>query len=307
MLRAVVLLTVALASLLPQHAAGKPLSVITTLFPLQEFAQAVGKENAAVELLLPPGAEPHTWEPRPSDIVKLHHADILIYISQELEPWMAEVLKSVDNPGLSVIEVAHSFSALKTAEEHRHGDPPHETAQHALRDPHIWLNFAYDQTIIDILAAAMSKRDPAAAPYYTKNASEYKQQLQALDQQYRKGLSACRNRQFIVGGHAAFAYLAERYGLQQIPLYGLSPNAEPSPKKMAELIDTAKRHQVKVIYFEQLVSDRLAKVIAREVGAETLALNNGANLTKEDIRAGTTFIHIMESNLEHLRYGLECQ
>ncbi|HOC39409.1 MAG TPA: zinc ABC transporter substrate-binding protein, partial [Thermodesulfobacteriota bacterium] len=110
-----------------------------------------------------------------------------------------------------------------------------------------------------------------------------------------------------VGGHAAFAYLAERYGLQQIPLYGLSPNAEPSPKKMAELIDTAKRHQVKVIYFEQLVSDRLAKVIAREVGAETLALNNGANLTKEDIRAGTTFIHIMESNLEHLRYGLECQ
>jgi len=307
MLRAVVLLTVALASLLPQHAAGKPLSVITTLFPLQEFAQAVGKENAAVELLLPPGAEPHTWEPRPSDIVKLHHADILIYISQELEPWMAEVLKSVDNPGLSVIEVAHSFQALKTADEHHHGDPPHDTVQHALRDPHIWLNLSYDQTIIDILAAAMSKLDPAAAPYYTKNASEYKQQLQALDQQYRKGLSTCRNRQFIVGGHAAFAYLAERYGLQQIPLYGLSPNAEPSPKKMAELIDTAKRHQVKVIYFEQLVSDRLAKVIAREVGAETLVLNNGANLTKEDIRAGTTFIHIMESNLEHLRYGLECQ
>jgi zinc transport system substrate-binding protein len=112
---------------------------------------------------------------------------------------------------------------------------------------------------------------------------------------------------FVVGGHAAYSYLADRYGLIQIPLYGINPHSEPTPKQLARVITLAKQHHIKIIYFEISVSDKLAKVIAEEVGAKTLVLNSGANPTKGQLKSGVTFISLMEKNLENLRHGLVCQ
>ena len=289
----------------------KDMVVVTTIFPLQEFAGAVGGERAQVTLLLPPGAEPHTWEPRPSDIVTLSRADIFIYVSNEMEPWVPGILKSITPGNLTVYQAGQwlpkrsgqGHSSYQD-ESHLHGQNE-EAGEHA-GDPHLWLDFSFDQTIVDNIAEAFVALDPEQRDYYLHNAQAYKAKLSELDAQYRATLGKCDRRELILGGHAAFGFLVERYGLRQIALYDFSPNAEPTPRKMAESINLAREHEAQAIFFEELVSDKLAKAIAREVGAKTLVLNPGANLSKKQIETGVTFILLMEQNLENLRDGLGC-
>ena len=285
------------------------ISVITTIFPLSEFAQTVGGDRVKVDQLIPPGAEAHTWEPKPSDIVKLSGADVFIYTGAEMEPWVSGILKSIENQKLQIIEANQGLLLLSAdqtealGEEHHHS---HES-MHQRFDPHIWLNFDYDQKIVDKIAAALSKRDPEGILLYQRNAEAYKVKLRDLDQRYRKELGRCDSKEIILGSHAAFGYLAKQYGLIQIPLYGISPNSEPTPKKMAEVITLAKHYQTKAIYYEELVSDKLAKTIAQEAGAKILVLSTGENLTKKQIEAKVSFLALMEQNLENLKYGLACK
>ena len=287
----------------------KDFSIVTTIFPMKEFAQAVGGDRVNVHLLLPPGAEPHTWEPRPSDIIRLSHADIFIYTDAEMEPWVEGVLESINNPKLFIIEASQGLPLLcidNLSQLHDDSFVKKESTHRGV-DPHFWLNFEYDQRVVDKIANALSKKDPEGAEYYRTNAEKYKKRLQGLDLKYRKELSNCKCKEFIVGGHAAFSYLAKRYGLKQISLYGINPNSEPTPKKMAEVIKLARKYQVRAIYFEEIVSDKLAQVIAKEVGAKVLVLNPGANLKRKQIESGVTFLSLMEKNLENLKYGLICK
>jgi zinc transport system substrate-binding protein len=287
----------------------KDFSIVTTIFPLKEFAHAVGGERVNVNLLLPPGAEPHTWEPRPSDIIKLSHADIFIYTSAEMEPWIQRVLKSINNPKLIIIEASQGLPLLSIDNLPQPHDEnfTKKNPSHGGVDPHFWLNFEYDQKVVDKIANALSKKDPEGAEYYRTNAEKYKKKLQDLDLKYKKELNNCKCREFIVGGHSAFSYMAKRYELKQISLYSINPNSEPTPKKMAEVIKLAKQYQVRAIYFEEMVSDKLAKVIAKEVGAKVLVLNPGANLKRKQIDSGVTFLSLMEKNLDNLKYGLICK
>jgi zinc transport system substrate-binding protein len=214
----------------------------------------------------------------------------------------------LDDATIQIIEVSHGIPLIRVDDDPHHaGHESEEELSHGEADPHIWLDFEYAQTIVDKIEAALSKRDPEWTEYYRENANAYREQLKDLDQQYKNTLSNCESREFILGSHAAFAYMARRYRLHQISLYRVSPNSEPTPKRMAEIIRMAQKHRVKAIYFEELVSDRLARAIAREVGAETLVLNPGANLTKAQIESEVTFLSLMEQNLENLRSGLNCE
>jgi zinc transport system substrate-binding protein len=291
------------------EACAEQCSVMTTIFPLTEFAQAVGGDRVKVTQLLPPGAEAHTWEPKPSDIVKLSRADVFICIGAEMEPWVSGILKTIENQKLIIIEASQGLSLLRADQADAGGEKHHHSNEstHGRFDPHFWLNFDYDQKIVDKIAGVLSKRSPAGSGYYRKNAEAYKAKLRDLDLRYRKELGGCNSKEIILGSHAAFAYLARQYGLTQIPLYGISPNADPTPKKMAEVIACAKKYRARAIYYEELVSDKLAKTIAQEVGAKILVLNPGANLTKKQIETKVTFLALMEQNLENLKYGLACK
>jgi zinc transport system substrate-binding protein len=174
-------------------------------------------------------------------------------------------------------------------------------------DPHLWLDFSYDQIIVAQIARAFSEQDPEGSDFYHQNALKYQKKLADLDQKYNEGLKNCRHRKIFLGGHSAFAYLARRYHLEQIPVYGISPDAEPSPKRLAEITDLARKQHIKAIYFEELVSDKMAKTLAEEVGAMVLMLNPGANLTQEHLKSGVTFISLMEQNLENLQKGQVCE
>jgi len=283
--------------------AAKKIRIVTSVFPLLEFAEAVSGKRGEVSLLLPPGAEIHTWQPRPSDIIRLSSADLFIYIGADLEPWLHDLLKSVRNPNLRVLEASRGIPLIDeegivhNAHEHEHG----------AHDPHIWLDFKNDQRIVGKIAAVLSEMDPKGSSIFKKNASAYKEKLRRLDQKFKDELKDCVHRTIILGGHAAFGYLARSYDLRQISLYGLSPDSSPTPKKLIDVVELAKKHRIKVIFFEIYVSDELAKVLAEEVGARTLVLNPGANLTKKQLKSGKTFFDIMEANLENLKDGLDCK
>ena len=283
--------------------AAKKIRVVTSVFPLLEFAGAVSGERGEVSLLLPPGAEIHTWRPRPSDIIRLSSADLFIYIGADLEPWLHDLLKSIRNPNLRVLEASRGIP-LVDEEGIVHNVHEHE---HGAHDPHIWLDFKNDQRIVDKIAAVLSEMDTEGSSVFKRNAFIYKEKLQRLDQKFKDGLMDCVHRTIILAGHGAFGYLARSYNLRQISLYGLSPDSRPTPKKLIEVVELAKKYGIKVIFFEIRVRDELAKVLAEEVGARTLVLNPGANLTKEQLKSEKTFFDIMEKNLENLKDGLICK
>lgn len=279
------------------------ISIITTLYPLYEFSKTVGGDKADVLLLLPPGTEPHTYDPKPSDIIKIANADIFVYIGEHMEPWAEDILKGIDNQNIIVIDSSKDISMIGHEEEiHEHEEEMHEHGEH---DPHIWLDFENDKQIITAITNALASKDPKHAEFYSNNAATYITRLNALDKKFREGLSDCRHDAFITGGHSAFSYLAHKYGLEQISVFGLSPDAEPSPKKVAEIIEIAKEKGLHYIFFEEIVNPKTAEVIADEIGAQTLVINPAASLNKKQMQE-ETFISIMEKNLESLRIGLGC-
>ena len=284
-----------------------PVQVMTSIFPLREFAKAVGGERAEVQQLLPPGAEAHAWEPKPSAVAKISKADIFVFIGPSMEPWANKVLKAVQGKNLIVVEAGRDLPLVE-AEPEEGGEeaPSHRHGHKEKMDPHIWLDFSMDLKIVDAILAAFVKKDPKQAGDYKKYAEGYKGRLLELDKKYQETLASCRHRQIIMGGHAAFGYLARRYGLRHFALSGVSPNAEPTPKKMTGIVDQIKKTGAKYIFAEELVHPKMSQALAKEAGVRILILNPGGNLTADQSKQKLTFLDLMERNLKSLQQGLEC-
>ena len=278
--------------------------VMTSIFPLQEFAKAVGGYRAEVQMLFKPGAEVHTSELKPSDVAKISSADIFIFIGPSMEPWADKVQRAVQGKNLIVMEAAGGLP-LMDADHEDEGKESH-SHRHEM-DPHIWLDFSLNLKIVDSILSAFLKKDPNQVGYYQKNAQAYKANLIELDKRYQESLASCRHGQIILGGHAAFGYLARRYGLEQVALSGVSPHAEVTPRRMAEIVDYIKKSGVEYIFAEEMVHTKTSQVLAKEAGVRTLILNPGGNLTTEQARQKMTFIDLMERNLQTLQLGLGCR
>ncbi len=275
--------------------------VIATVFPLYDMAKGVAGDRAEVTLLLPPGANPHSWEPRPSDMINLQKADLIIMVGAGLEPWAHEIIEKKDKDHPRILKVSDG-APLVILHGHDHEEENHG---HGV-DPHIWLDFSWDMTIVNRICQTLIELDPEGREVYQRGAQAYKESLDQLIDAYKKGLANCKTRSLVVGGHGAFNYLARAFGLKQVSLYGISPDAQPTPRRMAEVIEIVRREGVKAIFFEETVSDKLARVLARETGARVLTLTPGASLTREQIQAGASFLDLMYENLRHLIEGLGC-
>ncbi len=269
-----------------QAVENKP-AVITTLFPIYDFARQIGQDKISVTLLLPAGVEAHSYEPSAGDVVKVNKADIFIYISNLMEPWVEKFTSGVDNKKLVILAAGDGL---------------------ADRDPHIWLDFSKAMAMVDRIRDALIARDPANRDFYLVSARQYNEKLASLDTEYRQTLSACRNKVLIFGGHFAFGYLAQRYHLLFLSAYkGFSPDAEPTPRNLAELVDKIRQYQVKYIFYEELLSPRVAEILSQETGAQLLQLSAAHNLSREEMDKGVSFIDVMKANLANLRQGLLCQ
>ena len=170
----------------------------------------------------------------------------------------------------------------------------------------MWLDPTLARTQVQTIASGLAQADPAGGPVYLENATAFAARLDALDQAFAAGLRDCARRE-VVTSHAAFAYLARRYGLTQVPIMGLAPEAEPSPADLAAIVQTARRLKVTHVFFEPLVSPRLAQTLAREIGATALPLDPIEGVSREQAAAGTGYVELMQANLANLRVGLGCR
>ena len=271
--------------------------IVTTIYPLYEFTKQIVGDKAEVVLLTPAGVEPHDWEPSPADMVTIQNAKLFIYNGAGMEHWVDRIAGST-LAGKKVINASNFVSTI-AAEFDEEGGP----ALSGEIDPHIWLDPVNAQAIVTAIAAALVEIDADNSGYYGSNAASYNNELAALHQEYLNALNS-RSRNEIVTSHAAFGYLAKRYGLTQIAIMGLSPEAEPTPDRMAQIIQYVRSNGIKYIFFETLVSPKLSEIIASEAGAQTLLLNPLEGLTDEEVAQGRNYISEMRMNLVNLKYAL---
>jgi zinc transport system substrate-binding protein len=287
------------------------LKVVTTLFPLYDFARSVGGERADVSLLLPPGVEPHSFEPKPGDVMRIEAAGLFIYTGGNMEPWAATILKGFQADKPVAVDTSAGIRIKKEGDQRtRTNGPGEENSDRHHRhnvDPHIWLDLDYAQKMVDTILNGYVRKDPGNRDFYRQNAERYKAGLAQLDDRFQRELATCTKRVIIHGGHFAFNYLAKRYGITYVSAYGGSPDSEPTARALIELEKQLRKYNVRYVYFEELITPRVAQVIAKETGASLLPLHGAHNVSREELAQGVTFISIMEQNLKNLKVGMECQ
>ncbi len=274
--------------------------VVTTLFPLYDMARNIGGDKVEVSLLLPPGVEPHSFEPKPDDVIKINRADVFIYTGRFMEPWSEDIIKGVTNKNLSVVDASQGTKMIRAVF--------HDADESAGSfDPHIWLDFDNARTMAVNISKALQAKDAAGSNYYEQKAAGYMNKLSELDSSFRKTLSACKKNEIIYGGHYAFGYLAKRYGLKYIAAQGISADSEPTANDMATLVKQIRKDKIKYIYYEELTSPKIAETLAKETDVSLLLLNAAHNVTRDQLSQGVTFFDILQRDLDNLKIGLECQ
>jgi zinc transport system substrate-binding protein len=276
------------------------LQVVTTLFPIYDFAKVVGQDKVNVTLLLPPGVEAHSFEPKPDDVARINHADIFIYTGKFMEAWAENIITGVTNKNLSVVDASRGITLIP--------DVFHDSDKYAgLLDPHIWLDFTNSQLMVDSIAQAFSEKDPENKLFYAYQAAEYNKKLSSLDDEYSVTFKKCKSQEIIYGGHYAFGYLAHRYGIKYLAAQGISPDAEPTASDLAALVNQIKKDNIKYVFYEELTSPKIAQTLSGETKTKLLQLNAAHNISKLQLEKGISFLSIMKNNLDNLKVGLRCQ
>jgi zinc transport system substrate-binding protein len=270
------------------------LTVAASFYPLQFVAQRVGGQHVWVRSLTKPGVEPHDLELTPRDVAALSRSDVAFFLAG-FQPAVDQAI-AADGPRVVV-------DAAPAARLDLRYTPLTEGRAVPSADPHFWLDPTRLAAVAGAFAAELERIDPAHAPFYRINLDGLTRDLTALDGLLRKGLAHCGGSE-LVTSHNAFGYLARRYGLRQVGITGLSPDAEPDPGRLAEAAAFVREHRVATIYYETLVSGAVARTVASETGARVDVLDPLEGLN--DSSDGADYLEVMRSNLATLRKGQPC-
>lgn len=279
---------------------GGKVKVAASFYPVYEFVKAVGGDHVDVVTMVPAGTEPHDWEPTPQHMRTLGEAQLFIYSGAGMETWVDKTLASLDNKQLTVVETSQAVDLLE-GDEHDDDGHGHEGGV----DPHIWLDPLAVVRQVELIRDRLVQVDGAHKADYEANAATYIADLKQLDADFEAGLSGCPSRTFFTT-HAAFGYLAHRYNLEQHPIMGLTPDAEPKPRDLAAVVTEARHLQVHYLFVEPLVSNKVAETVAEEIDARMLVLNPLEGLTDSEVKAGKNYLTVMRDNLANLKTAMEC-
>lgn len=268
---------------------GKPV-VVASFYPYAFAAQSVGRDRVNVANLVPPGVEPHDWEPSPLDVKAIYDARVFVY-NGYLEAYVPRILAELPSNGPILVNTSAGLP-LRT--------------ENGQVDPHVWLDPRLMSIIAGKIAAALSRADPAGADYYRANAASLNASLEMIHADYVTGLANCGLRTIVVA-HEAFGYLSARYGLTMVAIQGLSPDAEPTPQKIQQILDTVHQTGAEYIFYEALVSPQVAQTLADEAHVQTLVLDPLEGIASDRLARGENYLTIMENtNLPNLRTALQC-
>jgi zinc transport system substrate-binding protein len=277
------------------------LDVVASFYPMQYLAEQIGGTHVKVTNLTQPGQEPHDLEISARQTAQLQEADAVLYL-ENLQPAVddavaqSEVKTKIDAASLTTLEKhGNEVGGHAAAHDDTEGEESGGT------DPHIWLDPVRYAEVAQGVGKALEKEDPDHAADYRKNTEALVKKLDALNTQYKDGLANAKTKVFITT-HAAFGYLAERYGLTEEAINGLDPESEPSANRVKDLEKMAKADGVSTVFYETLVSDKTAKTIARDAGLGTDVLDPIEGIT--DKSKGSDYLQVMESNLKALQTAL---
>jgi zinc transport system substrate-binding protein len=270
-----------------QPAAPEGVTVVASIYPLYDFATKIGGDRVQVVCLLPPGGEPHDWEPSPTDIAGLAAAQVLVYNGAGLEPWLESLPESI-TANILMTEASAGIELLPLP------------GQHSGRDPHVWLNPLYALREAENICAALSSVDPANAAYYEANLADLRAEFLALDEEFRDALAGLVQKDIVVT-HAAFAYLTTAYGLRQVALEGMAAESDPTPARMAEIIEFVQAGKIKFVFYESLTTQKIAQTVAEASGADIAALRSLESVSAADQAAGNDYMALMRLNLAALQ------
>lgn len=282
------------------------IQVITSFYPLYFFAERIGGDKISLQAIIPPGVEPHDYELTPRDAAEIENSDLVVVNGAGFEPWFEKIRGDLDEKKINYAVLSEGITLLEGAEHEEEGAVEEEVhAGEELYDPHIWLSPVIAQDMVRKITEGLVKSDSMNESYYKENEKKLLSDLSLLDEDFQKGLSSCKKRDFVTS-HAAFAYIARQYNLNQVSISGISPEEEPSAQKLAEVSDFVKKNDIEYIFFETLVNPRLSNTIASETGARTLVLDPLEGLSDDDISAGKNYLTVMRNNLINLRTALQC-
>lgn len=271
------------------------LQVVASFYPIYFLSERIAGERADVRNIVPAGAEPHDYEPTAQDMALLEKSGLIVLNGGGLESWEGDLRKNIGGNTHVIVAGEGLTNREMTGEE----------SEELTTDPHVWVDPVLAEKMAETIERGFATADPENAAYYRGNADQLIGDLNRIDEAYRSGLAECAEKN-IITSHAAFGYLAAEYGFNQVPIAGLSPDAEPSPAKLADIAKFARENNVRYIFFESLASPKLSQTIASEVGAETLVLNPIEGLSPDEESEGKDYLSILSENLKNLQIALQC-
>jgi zinc transport system substrate-binding protein len=283
-----------------------PLTIYTTVFPLEDFTKKIGGEHVRVETILPPGTDAHTYEPSTKTMMKLADGDAFIYSGAGIEGFAEKAEEVLKGEGVKVIKAAEGIELEKYGEGENPGEEGHEHGHehHDYElDPHVWIDPVLCIRLAENIKDALVDLKPEQKSDFEQNYAKVKKELESLDREFHRVIDQAPHKQIIVT-HAAYGYWEKRYGIQQLSITGLSPSQEPSQKQLARLADQAKKLQIRYVIFEENVTPKVAEVLRRELKAESLTLHNLETITEKDRKTGKDYFKLMRENLQTLQKAL---
>jgi zinc transport system substrate-binding protein len=270
-------------------------TVIAAFYPLAFAAEEVAPPGTTVRNLTPPGVEPHDFELSGRDVQGVAEADAVLYLGRGFQPALEGAVETTEANGVDLLDGLELLEEPGAHARDEH-EPDEEREAGEDADPHVWLDPTLYASIVERIGDELGRQEAAR---------RLSSRLGELDAEFERGLADCERRE-LVTSHTAFGYLARRYDLEQIGITGISPEAEPTPGELRDLVEEVREHGATTVFFETLLSPRLAETVAREVGAETAVLNPLEGLTEEELEEGADYFSVMRDNLRALRQALGC-
>ena len=286
------------------------LSVVTTIFPQYDFVRQIAGDNVQLTMLLKPGAESHTYEPTPQDIVKIQECDLFIYNGGEGDVWVDSILESLDEK----VDTIALMDCVETVEEevvegmqeeehdHEHG---HEDEEKPELDEHVWTSPENAEKIVSVISQKLCEKDSDNAETYKVNTDKYLSELEKLDEQFKEIVSGGKRRTMVFGDRFPFRYFADAYDIEYFAAFpGCSSESEPSASTIAFLIDKIEKEDIPAIFSIEFSSKKIANTLSEATGAQILEFHSCHNVTTEDLKNGETYVSIMSRNADNLEKAL---
>ena len=262
--------------------------VLASFYPLYEFTKIIGGEKIDVSIIIPPGIEPHDWEPTIQDLQKMQNSDMVVINGAGLEPWTTKLVSA--NPDILIVDTSNGIPLLEKNKQIFNNQ--------IQNDPHVWLDPILAKKQIQNIANGLINIDPQNTDYYQENAERYNAKLNLLDNKIRNELSICMKKDFLAF-HDAFSYFAREYSLNQNTIIGINPSEEPTAVTLQQIIQKARNLDLHIIFTEEAVNPRISEVVANEIGGKVLTLS-----PIEVYEKNSDYIKRMEKNLSNLKEEL---